>query len=113
MCTRLLFSVIQRVYYFVTIKNLNVNDFNAVTMYIEPNITDFNTYISSLAQACYCFPYKANRIYLKAQSNSIDTSSLIRVLSVAWNSVQSSKQSDISGAEKSSLKPGLRTRCFV
>jgi hypothetical protein len=46
----LFFRVIQRIYYYVTINNDNVNDFNALTPYSEPTISKFNEILNTFAE---------------------------------------------------------------
>lgn len=85
------FSVIERIYYFITIRNLNVNDYNAGISFIEPNITDFNDYLNHIAFVSYYFPFRANRIYLKREENLIDVNSLTNALRSAWTNAQIGK----------------------
>ena len=75
--------VIQRIYYFLTFNQKNVNDKDAASVTInEPNLSFFNQYIMPNALVSYLMPFKAFRLYL--DDSSIDMTAVQNYLNTQW-----------------------------
>lgn len=80
--------IIERVYYFLTIGNKNVNDNDGMSVnYKEPTMTYFNNYLSPNAIVSFYMPLKALRVYLEGSLDSIDINTVQTNLTAQWATV--------------------------
>lgn len=72
--------VIQRVYYFLTINNKDVND----DKFTEPTLVNFNQNIMPIANVSFNMARKAFRVYLNGDADSTNIHAIRDILSNQW-----------------------------
>ncbi len=71
--------VIQRIWYFLTVNNKNVDEYDS---FVEPTLSDFRVSLSLIANVSFYMARKAFRVYLIG--SSLDIAAIQRNLTSQW-----------------------------